>query len=77
MLFVIVYVFTRRMKKASRAVRTKFALISTVQEVFSSIRVVKAFAREEYEQRRFERQSLDDVESYLQARGADAFPSWT
>ena len=69
-LFVIVYVFTRRMKKASRAVRkTESRLISTVQEVFSSIRVVKAFAREEYEQRRFERQSLDNVESYLQARG--------
>jgi ATP-binding cassette, subfamily B, bacterial len=69
-LFVIVYVFTRRMKQASRAVRkTESRLISTVQEVFSSIRVVKAFAREEYEQRRFERQSLDNVESYLQARG--------
>ena len=32
-------------------------LVSIVEEVFSSIRVVKAFAREDYEERRFERQS--------------------
>ena len=69
-LFVIVYFFTRRIKNASRDVRkTESALISTVQEVFSSIRVVKAFAREDYEQQRFERQSLDNIETYLQARG--------
>src|SRR4029079_1208051 len=35
---------------------------------FSSIRVVKAFAREDYEERRFERQSLDNVETALVAR---------
>src|SRR4029434_1330962 len=32
------------------------------------IRVVKAFAREDYEERRFERQSLDNVEATLLAR---------
>ncbi len=42
--------------------------MSMVEEVFSSIRVVKAFAREDYEERRFERQSLDNVETAL--RGA-------
>jgi ATP-binding cassette, subfamily B, bacterial len=69
-LFVIVYFFTRRIKKAARDVRrTESELISIVQEVFSSIRVVKAFAREDYEERRFKRQSLDNVESALQARG--------
>jgi ATP-binding cassette subfamily B protein len=69
-LFVIVYFFTRRIKKAARDVRrTESELISIVQEVFSSIRVVKAFAREDYEQRRFERHSLDNVETALQARG--------
>ncbi len=69
-LFVVVYLFTRRIKKAARAVRkTESELISTVEEVFSSIRVVKAFAREDYEERRFERQSLDNVETALQARG--------
>ena len=69
-LFGIVYFFTRRIKTAARDVRKKESLlISTVQEVFSSIRVVKAFAREDYEERRFERQSLDNVEAALQARG--------
>jgi ATP-binding cassette subfamily B protein len=68
-LFVVVYIFTRRIKKASRAVRKKESeLLSIVQEVFSSIRVVKAFAREDYEERRFERQSLENVETALQAR---------
>ena len=68
-LFLVVYVFTRRIKKASRDVRKKESeLVSMVQEVFSSIRVVKAFAREDYEERRFERQSLDNVEATLLAR---------
>ena len=68
-LFLVVYVFTRRIKKASRDVRKKESeLVSMVQEVFSSIRVVKAFAREDYEERRFERQSLDNVETALLAR---------
>ena len=69
MLFLVVYIFTRRIKKASRAVRKKESeLLSIVQEVFSSIRVVKAFAREDYEERRFERQSLENIETALQAR---------
>jgi ATP-binding cassette subfamily B protein len=69
-LFLVVYVFTRRIKKASRDVRSKESdLVSMVEEVFSSIRVVKAFAREAYEERRFERQSLENVEAALQARG--------
>jgi ATP-binding cassette, subfamily B, bacterial len=68
-LFLVVYVFTRRIKKASREVRKKESeLVSMVEEVFSSIRVVKAFAREDYEERRFERQSLDNVETTLVAR---------
>ena len=66
----MVYVFTRRIKRASRDVRKKESeLLSIVQEVFSSIRVVKAFAREDYEERRFERRSLDNVETTLRARG--------
>ncbi|MEQ1573399.1 MAG: ABC transporter ATP-binding protein [Vicinamibacterales bacterium] len=68
-LFLVVYVFTRRIKKASRDVRKKESeLVSIVQEVFSSIRVVKAFAREDYEEDRFEVQSLDNVETALRAR---------
>jgi len=68
-LFLVVYFFTRRIKKASREVRKKESeLVSTVEEVFSSIRLVKAFAREDYEERRFERQSLDNVETALLAQ---------
>jgi len=69
-LFLVVYSFTRRIKKASRDVRKKESeLVSIVEEVFSSIRVVKAFAREDYEERRFEHQSLENVEVALVARG--------
>ena len=68
-LFLVVYLFTRRIKKTSRDVRKKESeLLSIVAEVFSSIRVVKAFAREEYEERRFERHSLENVEAALVAR---------
>ena len=68
-LFLAVYFFTRRIKKASRDVRKKQSeLVSLVEEVLSSIRVVKAFAREDYEERRFERQSLENVETALVAR---------
>ena len=46
-LFLVVYVYTRRIKKASRELRRKEGeIVSIVQEVFSSIHVVKAFARE-------------------------------
>ena len=72
-LFFVVYTFTRRIKKASRAVRKKESeLLSVVQEVLTSMRVVKAFAREDYEQRRFESHSLENVETALQARGIKA-----
>jgi ATP-binding cassette, subfamily B, bacterial len=68
-LFLAVHFFTRRIKKASRDVRKKQSeLVSLVEEVLSSIRVVKAFAREDYEERRFERQSLENVETALVAR---------
>jgi ATP-binding cassette, subfamily B, bacterial len=69
LLFVAVYLFTRRIKKSSRDVRKKQSeLVSLVEEVLSSIRVVKAFAREDYEERRFERESLENVETALIAR---------
>jgi subfamily B ATP-binding cassette protein MsbA len=68
-----VYIFTRRIKKFSRAVRKKESeLTSVVQEVFTSIRVVKAFAREDYEQERFEAESLENVETALKARSLKA-----
>ena len=72
-LFGVVYSYTRRIKKASRAVRKKEGEItSVVEEVLSSIRVVKAFAREDYEVKRLEEQGLEGVEIALRARSLKA-----
>jgi len=73
LLFVVVFSFTRRIKQASRAVRKKEGqVVSVIEEVLSSIRVVKAFTREDYEQERFEQQSLESVETALRARSLKA-----
>lgn len=72
-LFGIVYTYTKRVKKASREVRKhEGQLLSVVQEVLGSIRVVKAFARENYEIQRLEGESLDTVEAALNARALKA-----
>jgi ATP-binding cassette, subfamily B, bacterial len=72
-LFAVVYTYTRRIKSAAREVRKKESeIVSVIQEVVTSIRVVKAFAREEYEERRLEEQSLESVEIALRARGLKA-----
>ena len=72
-LFAVVYSYTRRIKKASRDVRKKEGeIVSVIQEVLTSIRVVKAFGREEYEQRRLEEESLESVEIALHARSLKA-----
>ncbi|MES2391174.1 MAG: ABC transporter ATP-binding protein, partial [Acidobacteriota bacterium] len=73
LLFFVVYTYTRRVKSASREVRKKEGkMISVVEEVISSMRVVKAFAREEYETHRFEGESLEAVEAALKARALKA-----
>jgi subfamily B ATP-binding cassette protein MsbA len=72
-LMTVVYSFTRRIKKASRAVRKKQGeMVSVVQEVLTSVRVVQAFAREDYEQERFEVESMENVEAALEARTVKA-----
>ncbi len=72
-LFFVVYRFTRQIKNAARQVRKKESeIVSVIQEVLTSIRVVKAFAREDYEQRRLEAESLESVEIALRARGLKA-----
>ncbi len=72
-LFAVVYTYTRRIKRASREVRKKEGeIVSVIEEVLSSIRVVKAFAREEYEQQRLEEESLEGVEIALRARSLKA-----
>lgn len=68
-LFAIVYTYTRKVKKYSRAVRKQQGkMLNVVQEVLGSIRVVKAFARENYEVHRLEGESLEVVEAALKAR---------
>ena len=69
LLFLVVFRYTRLIRKSSREVRKKEGqIVSIVQEVLTSIRVVKAFAREEYEQKRLEEESLESVEIALRAR---------
>ncbi|HEX8924775.1 MAG TPA: ABC transporter ATP-binding protein [Terriglobales bacterium] len=72
-LFIVVFVYTRRIKKASRAVRKQEGNIaSTVEEVLSSMRVVKAFAREDYEVKRLQQESIEQVDVALRARSLKA-----
>jgi subfamily B ATP-binding cassette protein MsbA len=72
-LFAVVYTYTRRIKQASRALRKKEGeVVSVVAEVLSSIRVVKAFAREDYEEERLAQRSLENVEIALKARSLKA-----
>ena len=72
-LFLVVFTYTRRIKKAAREMRRKEGeIVSVIEEVLSSIRVVKAFAREDYELRRLEEESLEGVEIALRARGLKA-----
>jgi ATP-binding cassette, subfamily B, bacterial len=72
-LFAMVYIYTRKIKKASREVRKKEGEItSVVEEVLSSIRVVKAFAREDFEVHRLEKESLEAVDISLHARSLKA-----
>jgi ATP-binding cassette subfamily B protein len=72
-MFVFVYSYSHRIKKATRAVRKKESeIVSKTQEVFSSIRVVKAFAQEKYEKQRFRQVSLETVGLALRARALKA-----
>ena len=72
-LFVVVFVYTPRIKKASRAVKKQESeMLSGMSELLSSIHVVQAFARENYEDRRFEWESRQQVEAGLAARSTKA-----
>ncbi|MFL6277907.1 MAG: ABC transporter ATP-binding protein [Blastocatellia bacterium] len=73
LLFLVVYSFTRRIKRAAREVRKKEGdVVSVVQESLASIRVIQAFAREDFEVKRFEQESLESVETALRARAMKA-----
>lgn len=72
-LFLVVYSFTHRIKKAARAVKKKESEIaSVVQESLTSMRVIKAFAREDYEEQKLDKESLESVEMALKARSIKA-----
>jgi subfamily B ATP-binding cassette protein MsbA len=72
-MFVVVYRLTRRIKRAARELKRKESEIaSVVQESISSVRVVKAFGREDYEERRLDRESQESVDIALRARSVKA-----
>jgi len=72
-MFAVMYVLTRRIKQASRDVRRRQGAVAAVaQEVLSSIRVVQAFTREDYEQARFEREHEQRVSAGIHARTLQA-----
>jgi ATP-binding cassette, subfamily B, bacterial len=72
-LFVEVYSLTRRIKQAARELRKKESeIVTVVEESLSSIRVVKAFAREDYEEKRLDRESRASMEIALRARSIKA-----
>ncbi len=68
-LFLVVFTSTQRIKQASRVVKKKESeLVSGVTEMLTSIQVVQAFAREDYEDKRFDWESRQSVEAGLRAR---------
>src|ERR1041384_782695 len=73
LLFVQVYTLTHKIKRAARAVRQKEGeIVSVIGEALSSIRVVKAFATEDYEERKLEKETLESMDIALRARSIKA-----
>jgi len=69
LLFLEVYSITRRSKRATRAVRKKQGeIVAVAQETLSSIRLVKAYGREDYEEKKLERETLQSIRMALKAR---------
>lgn len=72
-LAIVVFRLTARIKKAAREVKKRESdLASVVQESITSVRVVKAFSAETFEEERLDRQSLAGVEAALRARSYKA-----
>lgn len=72
-LAVVIFHFVRRIKQASRVVRKREGAVASVaQEVLSSIRVVQAYTREDYEQARFEREHEGRVTAGIRAQTLEA-----
>src|SRR5581483_11645010 len=68
-LFIIIFHYTTKIKRAAREVRKSEAnVVSIMQEVLSAIRLVKAFASEEFEQERLAQESRTSMQFGLRAR---------
>ncbi len=73
LLFIVIFHYTRKIKKGSREVRKKEGeMVSGIQEVLSAIHVVKAFACEEFEQLRLAEESRESIRIALRVRGLKA-----
>lgn len=73
LLFYQVYRLTRSIKKATREVRKKEGdVVSLIQEVLSSIRIVKAFTKENYEVERLKKETEESIRLTLLARSLKA-----
>ena len=73
LLFLVVYRRTHRIKEAAREVKARESgLASIIQESLASIRVVRAFAREPYEEARLEREGRAAMQAALRARSIKA-----
>jgi ATP-binding cassette subfamily B protein len=71
LLFAVTRLYRGRLRKQSKQVRRQeSAALSVVQEVLSSLRVVKAFGQEEREQERFEDQSDQSLKARMRYTGA-------
>lgn len=65
---IIIQVFGKRIRHAGHDVQGRIADITAVlQETISAIRVVKSFAREDYEIQRFERENARNFEAVMRA----------
>src|SRR4029079_16884787 len=69
----VAFRFMRRIKEATREdKKSQSELASVVQESISSARIVKAFAREDFEEQRLDCQSMASVDATLRARSVKA-----
>jgi subfamily B ATP-binding cassette protein MsbA len=72
-LFYVIYRYTRSIKLASRLARNKEGQLTAVaQETFAAVRLVQAFGREEYEDRRFRQQNEASLSASLQSNTLQA-----
>jgi subfamily B ATP-binding cassette protein MsbA len=68
LLFASVFLYTRRIRVASRAVRTSTGLLASLaQETLASIRIVQGLAQEDQQDERFQLQAANGGQAYLES----------